>query len=234
MGNNIRLVRLAALAAIGVISSISFSIGQVKEIVTLYSVSADTGADDHRASMADFVAWKMASTSFKDIAMYRTESCDVSAGDFQEKVQSYSVFGEFFEVVNVRPVIGRTLSQGEAFDDEKPAVVLSYELWKKAFDTDPAILGKTMSVDGARCLVVGVMPGSVNVPGQDRIWTIFSPRTFEGGGYDREFHVIARLQQGVTVDDAQKELTALDRKRHIKEPKYDSTWMARVELMKQL
>jgi hypothetical protein len=204
-------------------------------IVTLYTTASDSdAADDRLASLADFVAWKLGSSTLKEVALYETHSYDVSAGRYQEKVDGYAVWASFFDVLGIRPILGRVFLPEEKQPSQSNVVILSYQLWQKGFDGDPAVLGKTISLGDEKRTVVGIMPKSMDALGPGRILTPFVPGFVEGDAHDRGFHVIAAIKPGATLAQVQTDLDLLDQKRHRDEPKYTSAWKARVVPMKQL
>jgi putative ABC transport system permease protein len=119
-----------------------------------------------------------------------------------------------FDVLGVRPALGR----GFRPDDERPAaapvVILSQDLWQRRFNSDPAIVGKTIAVDGQVCDIVGVMPAGLLLPlefGAENRVQIVAPITFDraaarvqrGGHYLLGF---GRLAPGASLDAARGEM----------------------------
>jgi len=204
------------------------------QIVTLYTRDSHSGADDHLASLSDFVAWKLEATTLRETALYATESYDVSVGSIQRKVEGYAVWVSFFDVLGMRPILGRTFLPEEKDPGHSNVVILSYQLWQEVFDGDPAIVGHTILVNGERRTLVGVMPKSMDGLGPGRILTPFVPAFVAGDSHDREYHVIASIKAGATLAQVQAELDLLDQRRHRREPKYPRSWRAQVVPMKQL
>src|SRR5262245_35752328 len=89
------------------------------------------------------------------------------------------------------------------------AVILSYGLWQRRFGADPAVIGKTVKVEGDACAVVGVMPDGFKFPDEAEAWTPVPISPTRNNAYLR---VIARLQAGVTRAQAQAELATVARR----------------------
>jgi hypothetical protein len=227
-----KLACLIIFAAVFLISCLARA--HADEIVTLYTTDSDSGGADRLASLGDFVAWKVGATTLKEIAVYRTEAYEVSAGGSHAKVQGSEVWASIFDVFNIRPMLGRAFLPAEKEQSQSKVAILSYELWQTTFHGDPAVIGEAILVDGEKRTVVGVMPKSMDAVGLGKILTPFVPGNFEGGGYDRGFHIIASLKPGVTIAEAQADLDLLDQKRHRDEPHYLPGWSARVAYDKQL
>ena len=126
------------------------------------------------------------------------------------------VDGHYFEVMGLRPVLGRLLNAADDGPNAAGAVVLTYHFWKTSLHGDPGVLGKTVrleSVSGARTgTVVGVLEPSVPYPVATEIIAniVTSPHhlsaTMVTGREHRMTEVFARLAPGATLDDARAEL----------------------------
>jgi putative ABC transport system permease protein len=111
-----------------------------------------------------------------------------------------------FDVLGVTPIAGRTFS---AEDDAKRAnvVVLSENLWRTRFNSDPSLIGKELRLDGMMFTVVGVVPGNIQLIGESSMWAMRSisnlpPRARAAYA----LQVVGRLKPGVTIEQAQADL----------------------------
>lgn len=95
--------------------------------------------------------------AFSAVAAYQGRSGTVLIDGLPERVVHAAVTGEFFRVFTEAPVLGRTLGPGDDFPGGT-SVVLSYNLWRRAFGADQDVIGATLTMDGAALTVVGVMP----------------------------------------------------------------------------
>lgn len=128
------------------------------------------------------------------------------------------VTGDFFSVLGVRPAAGRLIhAADEAFAN--PVVVLAYDVWQERYDGDPAVIGSTVHLSGRPLTVIGVAPprfiGAILMHPMD-LWipvTIMPALMDEPGMLDdatgRYLRLVGRLMPGVTVDDAQHELSPI-------------------------
>jgi predicted permease len=126
------------------------------------------------------------------------------------------VDGNYFEVMGLRPVLGRLLTQADDGRNAAGAVVLTHHFWRTALHSDPSVIGKTVrleSMSGARsATVVGVLEPSVPYPGATEIIAnvVTSPHhlsaTMVTGREHRMTEVFARLNPGATVESARAEL----------------------------
>ncbi len=116
---------------------------------------------------------------------------------------------EFFDVIGIQPALGR----GFTADDERPdtdVVVIGHGLWQSHFGGRPDIIGEKVILDGAPLTVIGVMPPGFDFPSSEvEVW---KPRWFDPSvpGYrtDHLYSVIARIADGVSVEEAQAEFAA--------------------------
>jgi putative ABC transport system permease protein len=131
----------------------------------------------------------------------------------------------FFSMLGIRPELGRGFIAEEGRTEGHPVVLLSNTLWRTRFNSNPNIVGTSISLDGVSHTIIGVLPAGVQFPfvGKADIWT---PRYFEltllpaerirkGVGY---LNFAARLAPGATVSQANSELAVLDRQYQAENP----------------
>ncbi len=122
-------------------------------------------------SYLNYLDFRERSHSLASMGVYRFAPMSLSHNGVNERVWGYLVSGNYFELLGVRPVLGRMLRDEE---DRKPlanpVVVLSYGCWKRRFGGDPGLVGRTILINGRRFSVVGVAP-----PEFFGTETVFSP-----------------------------------------------------------
>jgi len=125
-----------------------------------------------------------------------------------ETVERQSVTAQFFEVLGVIPVAGRTFRPS----DEGPAptvVVFSESLWRSRFAADTALIGTAVRLNGEPFTVVGVVPDSAQLTRPARMWTLMPQLPVFEQRAVRIFDVVGRLKPGVTVDTARADVDAI-------------------------
>ncbi|MBV8895741.1 MAG: ABC transporter permease [Acidobacteriaceae bacterium] len=138
------------------------------------------------------------------------------ANNHAEYVNNERVSANFFHVLGVAPLVGREFTRPEDVPNGPPLVVLSFSLWKRLFDGNRHIIGRTIELGGEPHTVVGVMPAGFVAPSHDisgnaariDVWTPLHPTTTGEGGGDN-YEVIARLRPGVTFAAADGQLNAI-------------------------
>ncbi len=142
------------------------------------------------------------------IAMTRGAELPFKFAEGVEKVAGSSATASYFEVLGTKPLVGRTYTAEEDRPGGPDVIVLSEQLWRRAFDADPNILGRTIAAGDRSYNVIGVMPASFTSAKRSQFWT---PKrlTPSPKGTTMYFRPIARLKPGVSLQAARAELAAL-------------------------
>ncbi len=144
----------------------------------------------------------------------------LSLGDRAERTIGSLVSANYFDAIGVRPILGRGFVPGEDVgSNAHPVTVISYSLWLSRFKGDRAIIGKTQRLNGIEHTIVGVAPEGflgTFVGWGMQFWVPASmEETFEGGAYKlddrgaRWIEAYVRLKPGVTIEQAQSEMSAV-------------------------
>ena len=153
-------------------------------------------------------------TAFEAQAMFTHDNRSIDQGGVATQVESTTVTPSFFKVAGVAPQIGRTFTGEEGEPGHESVVVLSDGFWRSQFGGDRNAIGRQLRIDGKPHTVVGIMPPGFRPNDQDKaMWT---PMTFTAKDKsDEQRHsnnavFIARLKPGATVEQAQKQIDALN------------------------
>jgi hypothetical protein len=107
-------------------------------------------------------------TAIPSPGTYRTESLTLRIGDAVEQIPSASVTNTFFSEAQIEPLVGRLFTPD---DYARPGVaVISARLWKRRFGGDPAVIGRTIQLNGQDCTIVGILPETFGFPPDVEIW----------------------------------------------------------------
>ena len=143
----------------------------------------------------------------------------LSIGDRAERTTGSIVSANYFDAIGVHPILGRGFEPSEDTGrNAHPVTVISFQLWKGRFKSDPQIIGKTQRLNGVMHTIVGVAPEGFYgtfVGWAMQFWVPASmEETFEAGGYKLEdrgarwIEAYVRLKPGVTLSQAQQEISA--------------------------
>ncbi|MBU23767.1 MAG: hypothetical protein CL476_11790 [Acidobacteria bacterium] len=120
-----------------------------------------------------------------------------------------------FNVLGVQPILGRTFRPEEDHPSTPPVMILSYRAWQDRFEGDPEILGRVLQANAEATTVVGVMPEKFGFPQQMDAWLPLriDPLEFARGSdpalEETQLNAIARLRDGVSLEEAQAEMSAI-------------------------
>lgn len=130
---------------------------------------------------------------------------NLQAGQHVEYLHAGRVSEHYFDVLELRPLLGRTFTADEDRPHGSNAAVLSYSLWRNTFNSDPSIVGRAIRLKGDTYTVVGVLPASAHTTLNADVYTpLHASREGEGAGTN--FEVITRLRDGATWQQADAEL----------------------------
>src|SRR5260370_2866632 len=188
-------------------------------------------------SAPNFWDFERQSQSFENMAIFDSagRGYNLSAtGTAQgaEQVSGLRVSAGFFAVLGVKPFLGRTFFHAEETLGNDHEVVLSYGLWKRRYGADPSLVGRAIRVDGADCIVVGVMPGEFEWQfwsGSPRqLWVPVGYTKTDIGSEENSFLAIARLKPGVSEAQARMEMEAVGSRVQRQYPKEDANMGATI------
>jgi predicted permease len=171
-------------------------------------------------SWPDFVDLRRSCTLFDSFFVSQITGTTLSIGDRAEHITGSIVSDNYFDAIGVHPILGRGFEPGEDVGrNAHPVTVISYQLWKGRFNGDPQIIGETQRLDGVMHTIVGVAPegfyGTFVGWGMQFWVPVSMEEVFEAGGYKLEdrgarwIEAFARLKPGVTVQQAQNEISTV-------------------------
>jgi putative ABC transport system permease protein len=167
------------------------------------------GGGRNGISTLNYLDWKNRNTVFESMAAVSFGGSVTLTGVGEpEELQGSRVSAPFFAIFGVHAVLGRTFAKDEDQPGKSQVVVLSHRLWETRFGADPGILGRTLTLSGKPCTVIGVLPAHGPF---DRSWAqLWLPLAFEPRDMTRDYHWLmsyARMKPGVTLKESQ---TAMD------------------------
>jgi len=161
-------------------------------------------------SARGFRAWREQSQSFANLTGYSYPSDrNFTADGISERVKVMPVAANFFDTLEVPPALGRAFLPGEEMPGRNHVAILSNSLWRDRFASDPAQIGKPLTVDGEAYILVGIAAPRLRLEYIDEP-AIFVPLAVDAPGpVVRNLYVIGRLAPGITPERAREELSAI-------------------------
>jgi putative ABC transport system permease protein len=175
-------------------------------------------------SPGDLTDWQAQAPVFRGVAAYQSwEFHALTGGGDPDEVWASPVTPNLFQVLGLNAFLGRTFAPNET-----QAVILSHQYWRSHFASDARLLGKPLSLDGKLYRVIGIAPADFEFPAANaQMWI---PLTFTAADRanheDRKLSVVARLNPGVTMGQAQAVMDTIAVHLAAQYPKTNSGWSA--------
>src|SRR5579864_4975427 len=178
--------------------------------------------DKFGVSWGDFYDWQRQARSFSHLAMFESDSVNLSGAGTPEQLDVIRVTGDFSAVLGTPAMLGRGLEPRDDVPGKPAAILLSYARWRRSFGADPGAVGRKVYLNGDPALVVGVMPprftfpraaempAGYGFPAEPDAWVPYCLL-----GAERQDHghrtgtIIGRLAGGVGIPAARQELGAI-------------------------
>jgi putative ABC transport system permease protein len=181
------------------------------------------------SSLPEFLDWKEQNRSFEQLAAFLASNEFLDAGDGTEDVPVGIVTPQMFSLFRVNPILGRTFTDEETLPGRSRVAVLGHSLWQTRFGSDPNIVGRTIQLSGRAYTIIGVMSAGFSFPDRAMLWR---PLTIDPTALDRGPHflrIVGRLKAGVTLDQAQAEMSPLAARLSQQHPEKQSGHGAKLE-----
>lgn len=191
-----------------------------EQLVRLWDSYAQPGATQP-VSYPNFADWRAWNHSFRDMAAYTGGDYVLTGRGRPVHLEGVIASASLFQVLGVQPLLGRqflTEEDSPHADSGADAVILSYKTWMEVFNGDPKVVGESITLDRNPFLIVGVAPPGIESlmgSGQGQFWTTaaplaeVSPKSTKPLAEERQFSilgVVARLNSGVTLSQAQADM----------------------------
>ena len=169
------------------------------------------------ATPANFLDWRARNHAFGGLAAFESTSPTLTGSDHPERVEGAMVNANFFDLLEVRPAVGRAFVAADEQPGAPRVAILSDGLWRRLFGGRPDVIGQTARLDDEPTTIVGVMPPGIDYPGKTALWITphwrvpddpllgpaQDPSTERRHGYIR---VVGRLKPGVSMEQAQADM----------------------------
>jgi predicted permease len=191
-----------------------------EQLVIVWEDATFAGFPRNTPAPANYVDWKNQNQSFSDMAASHETSFNLTGDGEPERVSAYSVTANFFPLLGVQPLLGRSFLTEEDRPGANKVAVLSYSLWQSRYGADRNILNRDILLNGEKHSVVGVMPASFQFFEKDtRLWVPIALDQEDWANRGGHFlTVVARLKPGVSVSQAQADMNGIMRRIAVDHP----------------
>src|SRR5688572_17188399 len=161
-------------------------------------------------SYPNYRDWRDQGSSYGQLAAYTSNAFTLTGADEPERLSGAQATANFFDVMGVRPLLGRVFTEAHETPGRDAVALISHGLWQRRFGGAPNVLGRTIVLNGRSHEIIGVMPGTLGVPADAELWTPLAPEpTLREARGSFWLPVIGRLKPGVSVEQAQAEMSGI-------------------------
>src|ERR1700733_7579802 len=165
-------------------------------------------------SYPDFLDYRAQARSFEGMAIVHGVSKVLSdENGFPENLDVTEVSAGTFHIVGQRPIMGRDFVPADETNGAAPVAILNYTFWERRYAKDPAIIGRTVRLNGTPTTVIGVMPRGFTFPQKLELWVplVQTPQVLQRENRDT-WMAIGRMAEGVTIESAQAEMQTIGKR----------------------
>ncbi len=161
------------------------------------------------ASWPQYLDWRKDNSTLSALAGFEAQSANLESASGAAPVRAVYGTDSFFDVFQVKPLLGRTFVAGEDQAGRNDVVVLSYELWQQSFGGSKGVIGTAIRLDGVSNTVIGVMPAGFRYP-LGVVNALYRPFHLSKNQIERRgghfLPTIGRMKPGVTIEQAQADM----------------------------
>ena len=261
----LRMLRKNLLATVVIVSSLAIGIGansaifsvvdalllhplpypQSNRLVAIWLHSPAIGILRDWPSPGQFIDLQTQNSSFEEMALCQSRTFTLAGRQQPERVGVLTTQSSLLQMFGAQPLLGRVLQETDDNPGAARVAVLSNAVWKRLFNSDPEIVGKSIALNGAARTVVGVLrPGfllnSEVMPSEGPMdkMEIILPLQFDAKAWSRRFdenyNIVARLKPGVTLEHAQADVAVIAGRIREKDKRGSSFGMHVIGLQEQV
>ena len=164
-------------------------------------------------SPPNFMDWRAQNRTLSGLTIHGTQVMTLSGGAEPVRVVAGLIEPELFEVVRVRPYLGRAFLPDDVRPGARAVVLLGHALWQRSYGGEAGIVGRTITLEGLPYEVVGVMPAGFDFPEASELWTPlwFAARELTANQRGAHYlNAVGRLRDGVTIEQAAADLDRVE------------------------
>jgi predicted permease len=185
-------------------------------------------------SYLDFKDWRDQNTTLEAMAAFQNRSLTIADGAGEpERFVGSLVSWQLFQIIGAVPVIGRDFGPDDDRPGAEPVVMLSDDVWRTRYASDPGVVGRAISVNGRSHTVIGVMPPRFAFPENHQLWVPIAPYGEATPRGQRGVQVFARMKKGVSIEQARSDLASIAAGLAKTYPEHNEDWSAGARPIRQ-
>jgi len=219
---------VAIFSVVGLMIWVPLPYPNSERLISIRQTNTQRGLNETAVSLRDVRDWASAS-SIATIAAYQTRPMAFSGQGEPQHLPAMQVTPEFFTALGVKPALGRSFDVTETPETESRVAIISHELWQGMFHGDQSVLGRDIRLEGRNYIISGVMPEGFQFlfrPGD--VWVPLSLPANQRERSWRGLSAIARLRDGVSVEQAASEIRSISERIGKEDPKAGQDWRGSV------
>ncbi|HEY3738966.1 MAG TPA: ABC transporter permease [Bryobacteraceae bacterium] len=179
-------------------------------LVEVWEDSSRIGFPRDTPAPANFNDWKQRNRVFEDMAALKGDLYALTGDGPPQQVEGSPVTANLFPLLGVSPILGRGFTEAEDQPGAARVVLIGYSLWQQRFGADASIVGRAIWLNNQKYQVLGVMPRGIAFPEQSQIWLPLALSSQQMASRRSHYlQVFARLKPGVSIADAQREMSGV-------------------------
>jgi predicted permease len=184
---------------------------QPDQLVGLWHSAPGVNIADLNMSPANYFVYREQSTTFQDVAVFRTEQMSVTGAGDAEQVPALLATESLLPIIGTSPAIGRSFSPADAAPKAPATVILGHAFWQRKFGGDVSVVGRNLTVNGTSRAIIGVLPRSFRLLDLDDPAVVvplqFDRAAIRLGGFN--WRGVGRMKPGVTIEQANADVARM-------------------------
>jgi putative ABC transport system permease protein len=197
-----------------------------ERLVVVNEVSERRGVREAGVSYQDLKDWREQTTTLTTIAGSAGRTLTLSDGKEAERYEGASITWDLFPLLGVPPALGRPFGPGDDVPGAEPVVIISDDVWRRRYNADPAIVGRSVLVNARPHTVVAVMPPKFAFPENMRLWVPHGPLADTQPRINRNMFTFARMKPGIDLAAARADLAGMAARTAAAYPQTSDGWSA--------
>jgi putative ABC transport system permease protein len=183
-------------------------------LVMIWEDASFAGFPRNTPAPANYLDWKTQGQSFADMAAQDMRSFNLTGDGEPEKVEAFGVTANYFPLLGIKPALGRAFTNEEDTPGANRVVIINHNLWQERYGGEQNIIGRQLSLSGEKYTVVGVMPAGFQfLDSKVGMWVPIGFTAEQLTHRNRHYlSVVARLKPGVSIEQANAEVQAIQQR----------------------
>ncbi|HEV2222485.1 MAG TPA: ABC transporter permease, partial [Candidatus Acidoferrales bacterium] len=173
-----------------------------QQLVNVWETDSNRKIKHGSVPPGDFFDWRAQNQVFQGISAFQFDVFNLTGAGEPEQVWGGRVSANFFDLLGVRPLVGRTFRPDEEQPGHDRVVIISRAIWARHFAADPNVVGHSVTIDDNPYTIIGVLPADFNLLGLSRQFEVWAPLALSPSDIRRDnpsLIVFARLKPDVTI-----------------------------------